>query len=438
MPAVITNRFKVNNAEQFRESLDEPANTVIYFYIGGSVPYDNETSPPSPGSTTTSTEYAPWADMVALKRIYGSDTSHVTKRYNWVSNTVYSEFNDATTNIESDVFYVLTDEYNVYKCLFNNTEAGNISNTTPSTTKPTGRSTSNFVGADGYVWKYMYSITTSDALKFLTASFMPVKYLTADDGSDQWTVQSTATPGAIDVIKVNSVGANYLSAPNVVIVGDGSGATANVTMSANTVVAVNIVNRGSGYTRAAVSIVGGTPTANATATAIIGPIGGHGSNPLHELGGHFLLMNTRLDGNEGGLFNTSNEFRKIGVMRNPTTYGTTNIATSSEYRQTYRYTVSAPSTNFVEDEVVTSGSNTAYVVQWDSGNNHLYTTMPVYKPFANTAAISGGTSGATGTISAISTPGIAAYSGELMYMENRIAIQRSDDQIEDIKLIIQF
>jgi hypothetical protein len=90
------------------------------------------------------------------------------------------------------------------------------------------------------------------------------------------------------------------------------------------------------------------------------------------------------------------------------------------------------------DETVTVGSNTATVVEWDSANNYLYTTLPQPRPFANTASISGGGSGASATISAISNPGIQPYSGDVLYVENRSPIQRASDQIEDVKLIIEF
>ena len=65
-------------------------------------------------------------------------------------------------------------------------------------------------------------------------------------------------------------------------------------------------------------------------------------------------------------------------------------------------------------------------------------TQPLNNAFANGASVSGGSSGATGTISVIDTPGLRAYSGDIIYVENRVPISRASDQIEDVKLIIQF
>lgn len=430
MPSVVSNKFRIYNAAQFKEALDEPANSIIYFYIGGVTEFTNPASPPSPGSAPANNDFYPWRDMVAAKRIQASDISHVIPRHDWTSGIVYSQYDETTTDITADFFYVMTDEYNVYKCLFNN---GGI----PSTAKPTGTSTNQITTADGYTWKYMYSVNTSDALKFVTASHIPVKYLTSDDGSAQWDVQQAAIDGSIDIIRVTSGGSGYNSTPVVQINGDGTGASATAVVSANTVVGINVVSRGSGYTYATISFSGGTPTVAATAKAVISPKGGHGSNALEELGGLFLLINTRLDGSENSTFTTQNNFRKIGLITDPLSYGTSNRAQASVYRQTYRYTLSGiVGTTFNLDDTVTFGSNTASVVEYDSANGIVTTTLPVPREFPIGANLVGPS--ANGNVTAISTPGLKPYSGDIIYMENRVAVTRASDQVEDIKLIIEF
>jgi hypothetical protein len=98
--------------------------------------------------------------------------------------------------------------------------------------------------------------------------------------------------------------------------------------------------------------------------------------------------------------------------------------------------MAAVSGTFTLDETITSGSNTASVVEWTSP--YLYTTKPVNQNFANSATATGGTSAATGTIAGITTPGLQPYTGDILYVENRVPISRAADQIEDVKLIIQF
>lgn len=423
MGAIATSKFRVHNAEQFFEAFSETSNTMMYFFVGKPYAWPDEAVPPTPVNSTANIEFTPWRDMFAAKRIQTTDVSHAIERYDWTSGTVYDAYDDQDTNLLDDDFYVLTEDYNVYKCLFNNGGAA-------STVKPTGTSTSILTTADGYKWKYMYSISTGDALKFLTSSYMPV--------STDSTVEAAAVDGAIDIIKVATGGTGYTSTPTVTIVGDGVGATATATVTANAVSAITMSDVGSGYTSANVSITGGGG-ANATATVIVGPKGGHGSNAVEELGGKFVMVNARLDGTESATFSTEAEIRQIGLLRDPTLFGTSNRAGDSVYRQTFKYTLTSVSgSGFTEDETVTVGGNSAIVVEYDSSNTTLFTTKPMVYNFANGATITGSSSNTTATISVIDTPGLQPYSGDLLYVENRVAITRATDQIEDVKVVVEF
>jgi hypothetical protein len=426
MASIVTTKFRVHNAEQFAEAFSETSNTIMYLFIGKNTTFPDDNNPPTPVNSTANVEYTPWRDMYAAKRITTADVTHAIPRYDWTSGTVYDRYDDQDTNLlESDDFYVITEDYNVYKVLGN---AGG----TASTTKPTGVSTTPFTAADGYVWKYMYTVTTAKALKFLTNDYIPVQTLASDDGTDQWDVQAAAIDGGVHVVNVTAGGSAYGSAPAVTIAGDGTGATANSTITAGVVTAVTITNPGTGYTRAQVTFASGA----AAATAVISPKGGHGSNAVEELGGKYIMLNVRLDGTESNTFSTANEFRQVGIVRDPYLYGTTTRAVASSFRQSFKYQLSSISGTFTLDETITSGSNTASVVEFTTPN--LFTTLPLNLPFANTASVSGGTSAASGTIAVITTPGLQPYSGDIIYVENRVPISRAADQIEDVKLIIQF
>jgi len=426
MASLVTSKFRVHNAQQFAEAFSETSNTVMYLFVGKNNAWTNDNSPPTPVNSTANVEYTPWRDMYAVKRITTSDVTHAIPRYDWTSGTVYDQYDDQDTNlIESDDFYVMTEDYNVYKCLFNASAAS-------STTKPTGVSTSPFTAADGYIWKYMYTVTTAKALKFLTNDYIPVQTLASDGGEDQWDVQTAAVDGGIHVVKVTAGGSGYATAPAVTITGDGTGATANSTITANVVTAVTITAAGTGYTRASGTLAAGA----AAATAIISPKGGHGADAVEELGGKYIMLNVRLDGNESNTFSTANEFRQVGIVRDPYLYGTSTRAVASSFRQSYKYQLSGISGTFTVDETITSGSNTASLIEFTTPN--LFTTLPVHRAFANTTSVTGGTSGATGTIAVITTPGLQPYTGDIIYVENRVPIARADDQIEDVKLVIQF
>lgn len=444
MPAVITNKFRIHNAAQFVESLSEAENNSMYLYLGIVTDFANPFSPPSPGSTPANTDIDPWLTMFGAKRIQSGDISHVTKRYNWVSGIVYDQYDDKGANgtdVLTSSFYVVTDEFNVYKCLFNN---GNVT----STVKPTGTDTTVITTSDGYKWKYMFTISTVDALKFFTPNHIPVKTLTTDDGSNQWLVQQAAVEGAIDIILVENGGSGYVSAPTVTAIGDGTGLQLTASVSGGSVTSVNILNRGSGYTKVDITFTGGgsgggAPTGVASARAIIPPRGGHGFDPIYELGGVNVLMNVRLDGTESGTFSAANDFRQLGIIVDPNSYGTTTVATAPVYRQTYKYQlvdVSGSPGVFQSDEVVTFGSNTAVVVEYEvdaeSGNNYLYTTLPTSQLFQVGNNLQ--SASANGTILTVETPGLKPYSGNIIYIENRVAVTRATDQVEDVKLVVEF
>ena len=167
----------------------------------------SEFSPPDAIDSYQNTHFDVWRNMMSLKRITTSDISHCTPRYNWSNNTPYVEWDDRDPNIFSKQFYVLTEDNRVYKCIDNNRNAN-------STIKPIGESSSIIELDDGYRWKYMYTITSASALKFLTSSYIPVQTLESDDSSSQWDVQQNASNGSINHIKLIANGSGFLSTTN--------------------------------------------------------------------------------------------------------------------------------------------------------------------------------------------------------------------------------
>jgi hypothetical protein len=102
----------------------------------------------------------------------------------------------------------------------------------------------------------MYTVTTANALKFLTTDYIPVQTLASDGGEDQWDVQAAAVNGSINIIKVTSGGSGYATAPAVTITGDGSGATATAVLSNGRIQKITMTNYGSGYRWANITITG--------------------------------------------------------------------------------------------------------------------------------------------------------------------------------------
>ena len=146
MPAIVTNKFRIHNAKQFVEAFDEVAatsgaaitdasgllTTNMYLFIGKVTAWTDDTAPPTPTDSVSNTVYNHWRDMIAAKKIGSTDVSHVVPRYNWTSGSNYYAYNQANNSLFDQQFYVMTDDYNVYKCLANNNAGGT------STTKPSG------------------------------------------------------------------------------------------------------------------------------------------------------------------------------------------------------------------------------------------------------------------------------------------------------------
>jgi hypothetical protein len=462
MSAIVTNKFRINNALQFFESFGEATPTVYYLFVGRPQAFGSgtgggtDTAPPTPVDNTVS-ETMFYRDMIAAKKITSSDVSYVVPRHDWVTGTVYDYYRGdygATVNASTvtlvgggtDPFattakmFVRSSANNVYKCMWNN---GGVA----STIEPTGTSTSELTTADGYVWKYMYTLTATELTDFLTTDFMAVH----TDG----TVSSAATDGAVRHYHVATGGAGYSDGTYATqsLHGDGSSATFTVTVSGGSVTSVVSVAEGSGYTFADPkidSIAGiGTPSASAIVTPIIGPKGGHGYDAIEELGGFYVMTNTTLSGTAGsGDFVVDQDFRRIGVVRDPFDYGTTTICSADTRSALKSVTFSGTPGSFVNDEVITGGTSGAkgLVVDYDASTKVLKYIQTEWTgvdangdktDFSVSETITSA-SAATGTVSAVNNPEIDYYSGDIIYIENRAPIVRAADQTENIKLIIEF
>ena len=499
MAAIITEKFRLHNATQFYESFSEASASVYYLMIGKSAPFSSGTSggsddsPPTPVDDV-GTEFYTWDQTIALKNIASTEVNYAIPRRDWANSTTYdmyehnvSSSNTTTSgasNIYDSTFYFRTSDNRVYKVIDNN--AG----TAYSGSEPTSTSTSPFA-LGGYTLKYMYTISASNSNKFLTADFMPV----ATDS----TVSAAATDGAIESLVVTA-GSGYTNGTYYAAVyGDGtsagtsSGAIIRITVSGGTIqlfgltagtdTTVNTagaaytygtVNLGSSYTFSDSDLSTASSMGSGTGGAIsvvISPKEGHGNDAVNELGGHYVMMRATLTGAEADDVLAGNDFRNIAVITDPTTYGTSTVASSTTYRQTYALKLTSTSGTFTPDEKISQASTGAIgkVIEWDSTLSILYyhqerygdygtnSTTGAYVAFSGANAVTGASSSATGTPDAsadtavtlansntitfsdgYANPELQPDSGNIIYQENRKPISRATDQTEDIKIIVEF
>ncbi len=212
MTSYASKEMNIMGAKAFVDSINESDgrstknSTILYAVLGKSSHWTNEPNAPTAIETIKDKHYDIWKNAIGAKKINTTDVSHVIPRNDWATGTVYPMYKHTNINLYTSNFFVLTDQNNVYKCLYNN-KGGQ------STVKPAGFSTTPFTTSDGYTWKYMYTISLGLANKFLTASHMPVQTLTASDGSaeqaNQLAVQNASVNGAIHVVETNDVGSGY-------------------------------------------------------------------------------------------------------------------------------------------------------------------------------------------------------------------------------------
>ena len=491
MAAIITEKFRIHNARQFKEDFGEAASSTFLF-IGRPQQWDASDTTPTPSNSIGEMVNA-YTDMIAMKKITSSDVSHALVRRDWTTGTTYDEYAhdysatntspaSSANNLYDSRYFVITDDYNVYKCL--RTGRDSSGNVVASTVKPTGTSTNPFAVADssaaagrGYIWKYMYSVSASETIKFVTNDFIPVKTLGAqtevngdlgafgsagtDDGSTQYDVETAAVDGGIHHVVVSNGGAGYTNGTynNVAVTGDGSGAVVSVVVAGGAVthVFVNSIgsDEGTGYRRASINIDDisgiGTPSTSAIVKPIISPIYGHGANPVEELGGIYVIVNSRLEFAEGsGDFPVDNDFRRIGLIQDPFQDDTTTVSTDTTLSAMHKMTLSSVSGLSKDDTIMSSSSNgtgvaKSIIVSIDTSNKFVYHLPQENSKGEVVAFATSGTnnvflgSSSIGTVSAVDSdyPEVQPHSGEIIYIENRGAVSRASDQIEDIKLIVQ-
>lgn len=461
---LITDYFRLNTAKQLRESITEPANTVYYVFVGRHVPYANgDTVVPEPTNCVQEISVDAYRNMVFGKRVSNNDVKIMVPRHNWTTNTVYTPYR-SNTDLSNAAFYAVTNaasSYHVFKVLDNN---GGVASTDEPQFSDTSADDEYYSTSDGYVWKYIYSISKTDFDKFATADYIPV--------IPNANVQSNAVSGAIDVITITSGGSNYDSylsntfnstdlriggdttkyglassasanndfynnsyiyiksgtglgqirkvidynvigtdkiitlesafatnpdttssyeiTPSVNVVGDGVGARARALVNAsasNTIYRVEIIERGNNYSYATATVQGNTGGVSnaASLSVVIGPKGGHGSDPEYELGGRYLGFSVTLANNESNTIPTTNDYRTVGIIKDP-------LFANVEF------TLSSVVGVFVDAETVTqANSNAAGVVTYFSGSTLRLSN--VSGQFVTGQVVTGGTSNATANVS---------------------------------------
>ena len=414
MSAIVHNNFRIDNANRLIASFSTPT----YIMLGKSSKWDTLDAVKEPDDSVDQYRFT-WRNALGGKKITPTDAKNCIPYHTWATGTIYTQYDSYDTDLMQKVFYVvIPSTMAVYKCIFNNYGA-------PSTTEPSGTSTSIQTLADGYKWKYMYTISNVN-MKFVNSEFVPVV-------TDS-VVSAAAISGTIDSAVVVNGGSGYTVAPSVQIVGDGVGATATAVLLSGSVHRVS-VSGGTGYTYAEAVVTGdGT---GASVRLNLSPIGGHGFDAVDELGGFYVGITTEFVGTESGDIAVDNDFRSIALMQNVHSYGTSVAFTGTSANACHKIYHTAPTASFVVDENLTIGTATGTIVFSDTDGvgqylivNNVVGTVPTSGVITSGASVA--------SVSSVIYPEVKHYSGKVMYIEQRQAVSRASDQIEKVSLVLEY
>jgi hypothetical protein len=525
MAAVVTDQFRILNASNFVDSVASNSNNSYYIFLG----LDN------PGSNTPSTngfgrsanwdndvpnpidnlQYSEHYKDTALfgKKITSSNIRRLIRKVTWTSNTSYDMYrhdysisNPAPISNSSRIYdsnyYVINSDYRVYICIDNGSSGtnlkGNKSQDEPTFTdlEPSAAG----VSGDGYVWKYLFSVSPSDIIKFDSTDYVvvPNDWATSTDSqivSIREAGNSYINLNQIKKVYIENGGSDYKSGTFAVdILGDGTGGRVSVTTTGGVITSAVIISGGSGYTWGVVDLGGIQPSGSlpnpAKLIPIIPPSKGHGYDIYSELGTDKVLVYARFDDSTKD-FPTDTQFAQVGIIKNPTTFtSNTTIFTENQYSSLYAVKVTASisgnpvvgeeikqtrsdgkiakgyvasydsetkvlkyfrdrslyfgnATDQTDHNTVTTDSN-VYDFQFDGGNivsvNGTFTAS-IDTSLTNTNKVTIGSKvidlGVTFT-NGLANPEINKKTGDIIYIDNRPLVERDIRQKEDVKIILEF
>ena len=472
MTAIITDKIKKQFAQQI---LDEfvgasagDSDNYYYIAVGRSQQWQPETNADNAIiPTATEREERKFRyDMQSVKSAEAA--SFVIPLYDWSANTTYQAYNDNVEGQPSQSYYVRTEDNNVYICIRTgkNVQGG----VQISTVKPSHVNTTLPIEVDGYVWKFLYTISTADANKFLTSAFMPVKFVDSADALSpdfqQYNVQNAAIAGQIVGYRVTEAGGVYSSAPTLTVVGNGSNAKARAILNATGGIAAVEVgdsanapllsNMGSGYDYANVVIGAGSLAGGGTVAKVV-PVfaadAGLGADASTDLRTTAVMFNIKPEGTVSDKWVVDKGYRQVGILKNPTVYNSATKFSATQGIALKKMTLTNPvgdgdPTNgygilFNNDVKITGGSSTAkaWLDFYDDSSTIWYhqDEYTGFTPFQNTETITvEGYSASTLTLSAaMISPDIDNFSGDLLFINNFGEVQRDRAQTEDIKVVIK-
>lgn len=398
MSALVTDQFRILNATNFIESVKNSSNSY-YVFVGLPNPtvagYGRTTTwnsnTPNP---TDNVDYLNHYESTILfgKKVTSANIKRVIRKINWVSGQKYEMYRSdysvinpsPTTNslrLYDANYYVINSDYRVYICISNGSSGSNPKGNA-SQFEPTFTDLEPSTFSDGYTWKYLYTVSPSDIIKFDSTEYItvPNDWDTTNDtqiSAVRDNGNSVLNQNQIKKVYIQNSGSGYSAGTKPCnLVGDGSGGTVSITVDSDTKITdVTVTSGGKNYTFALVDLgTTSNPGTYAELIPVIPPSKGHGFDIYKELGADKVLVYARFDDSTKD-FPIDTKFSQVGIIKNPTIYDSTGITTTvytqNEFSSVYamRFVGDINGTPTIGEKIkqtVTNGTAYGYVVSYDS------------------------------------------------------------------------
>jgi hypothetical protein len=255
-----------------------------------------------------------------------------------------------------------------------------------------------------------------------------------DVDSLQANIELLTLDGRIMSCPIISGGFGYVAA-TVTIEGDGTGAEAVAVIENGAIKKIRITSYGENYRYARVTISGNG--FGAKARAVITPFGGHGKYAIDGLFARTLMFYTNISGDKNQGFDVNNDYRQLGILKNPRKYNSTNSAVSISGSACFVVSGSISTTFFPADSIVRdSASSKRFRVVTNTGNAALLQSLDNFVPQIGTTFVNDGSF--TFVASAVTLPTVDKYSGDLLFIDNRQGFTPTIDQSVTLRTILRF
>jgi len=427
MPAIITEQFRIANAENFIKSFSDISDARVisigdttsryYTFIGqpnsqnllayGSPNWGDGPSPRDGFKEESEVKET----ILSLRQITSKDVRRVVPKNSWFAGDTYEMYRhdydiynrtplNSQPSLYDSKYFVVNEDLKVYICLQNGSSPDYPSGR-PSIDEPT------FVdleprpagaSGDGYIWKYLFTIKPIEIIKFDSIEFIPIpeNWGTVDDSIS---IKENAIDGKIEIVTIKNRGVGYQpisnTFTNVPILGDGDDGKVTITVdSFGKVSDIFVTDGGAGYTRGIVKFIPGAPGITSTLTntgtlaefeVVIPPKGGHGYDIYRELGAYRVLVYSRFENDTNNPDTISgNDFASIGILKNPTVVGS-NVEILNKYEasglQSLKLAGITSLTTYNSDSIITQTIGTGktavgFVASW----NNITGVLKYYQP----------------------------------------------------------